>query len=106
MEVAARAKRRSAFQREDVMQKRSVDAVVIGAGSAGLNAVAELDKAGADWLLVESGPYGTTCARVGCMPSKLLIAAAHAADAVERPGGLGHRVRGGAVDGRAGLVAV
>jgi dihydrolipoamide dehydrogenase len=26
-------------------------------------------------VLIESGPYGTTCARVGCMPSKLLIAA-------------------------------
>jgi dihydrolipoamide dehydrogenase len=30
-------------------------------------------------LLIESGPYGTTCARVGCMPSKLLIAAAEVA---------------------------
>jgi hypothetical protein len=58
------------------MQKRSVDAVVIGAGSAGLNAVAELDKGGADWVLVEAAQYGTTCARVGCMPSKLLVAAA------------------------------
>jgi dihydrolipoamide dehydrogenase len=30
-------------------------------------------------LLIEGGPHGTTCARVGCMPSKLLIAAADAA---------------------------
>ncbi len=88
------------------MQKRSVDAVVIGAGSAGLNAVAELDKAGADWLLVESGPYGTTCARVGCMPSKLLIAAANAADAVERADVFGIRVRGVDVDGEAVLARV
>ena len=51
------------------MQKRSVDAVVIGAGSAGLNAAAELDKAGANWLLVEADLSGTSCARVGCMPS-------------------------------------
>jgi dihydrolipoamide dehydrogenase len=29
--------------------------------------------------MIERGPYGTTCARVGCMPSKLLIAAAEAA---------------------------
>jgi len=29
-------------------------------------------------VIVESGPHGTTCARVGCMPSKLLIAAAEA----------------------------
>lgn len=30
-------------------------------------------------LMVDPGPFGTTCARVGCMPSKLLIAAADAA---------------------------
>ena len=35
-------------------------------------------------VLIEGGPYGTTCARVGCMPSKLLIAAAEAAHAMER----------------------
>ena len=29
-------------------------------------------------VLIDGGPYGTTCARVGCMPSKLLIAAAEA----------------------------
>ena len=83
------------------MRVRSVDAVVIGAGSAGLNAVAELDKAGADWVLVEAGPHGTTCARVGCMPSKLLIAAADAAEAVERAEVFGIRVRGVEVDGEA-----
>lgn len=36
-------------------------------------------KRGKTALLIESGLYGTTCARVGCMPSKLLIAAAEAA---------------------------
>lgn len=81
------------------MHKRSVDAVVIGSGSAGLNAVAELDKAGADWVLVEASQYGTTCARVGCMPSKLLVAAADAADAVERAGVFGIRTAGTEIDG-------
>ena len=66
------------------ISKRSLDTVVIGAGTAGLNACAELKKAGADWLLVEAAQYGTTCARVGCMPSKLLIAAADAAESVRR----------------------
>jgi len=83
------------------MQKRSVDAVVIGAGSAGLNAAVELEKAGADWLLVEAAQYGTTCARVGCMPSKLLVAAADAAQAVERAGMFGIRARDVAIDGAA-----
>ena len=31
-------------------------------------------------VLIEGGPYGTTCARVGCMPSKLLIAAVDRSD--------------------------
>ena len=66
------------------MQTRRVDVAVIGAGTAGLNARRSAEKAGAEALLIESGPYGTTCARVGCMPSKLLIAAAEAAHEVAR----------------------
>lgn len=31
-----------------------------------------------NFLLVNDGPWGTTCARVGCMPSKVLIEAANA----------------------------
>lgn len=83
------------------MNQRSVDAVVIGAGSAGLNAVAELEKAGADWLLIEAAQYGTTCARVGCMPSKLLIAAADAADAVDRAKLFGVQASNVEIDGEA-----
>jgi dihydrolipoamide dehydrogenase len=64
------------------VKSREIDVVVIGAGTAGLNAVAEVRKAGKSWVLVESGQYGTTCARVGCMPSKLLIAAADHAHCV------------------------
>ena len=52
-------------------------------------------------MLIEGGPYGTTCARVGCMPSKLLIAAAEAAHAIERAPGFGVHVDGQLrVDGR------
>ncbi len=68
---------------------REVDVVVIGAGTAGLNAVAEVRKSGRSWVLVESGPYGTTCARVGCMPSKLLVAAADRAHQVATAGVFG-----------------
>ncbi len=57
----------------------TVDVAVIGAGSAGLGARRTAEKHGAHAVLIEDGPYGTTCARVGCMPSKLLIAAADAA---------------------------
>ena len=62
--------------REVAMKSRTVDVAIIGAGTAGLNARRAVEKAGGHPLLIESGKYGTTCARVGCMPSKLLIAAA------------------------------
>src|SRR6185369_4368181 len=61
------------------MNSLSTDVVVIGAGTAGLAAYRAATAGGKRAILVENGPYGTTCARVGCMPSKLLIAAAEAA---------------------------
>ena len=67
----------------------NVDVAIIGAGTAGLAAYRAAKAAGATAVVIESGPYGTTCARVGCMPSKLLIAAAEAAHTVERAGGFG-----------------
>ncbi|MCC6625340.1 MAG: dihydrolipoyl dehydrogenase [Deltaproteobacteria bacterium] len=51
------------------------DVVIIGSGTAGINARREVERAGKRWVVVEGGAYGTMCARVGCMPSKLLIAA-------------------------------
>ena len=62
---------------------RKVDVAIIGAGTAGLTAYRAAKKEGKEPLLIEAGPYGTTCARVGCMPSKLLIAAAEAAHHVK-----------------------
>lgn len=73
------------------MENLEVDVAIIGAGTAGLNARREAEKAGKSWVLIESGPYGTTCARVGCMPSKLLIAAADSAHEVDRAGMFGIR---------------
>ena len=66
-----------------------VDVAVIGAGSAGLPAFRAARKYTENIVLIEGGTYGTTCARVGCMPSKLLIAAAEAAHSVEAASGFG-----------------
>lgn len=63
------------------METRKVDVAIIGSGSAGLRAFRAASERTDDVVLIEGGPYGTTCARVGCMPSKLLIAAAEAAHA-------------------------
>jgi len=60
------------------------DVAVIGAGTAGLAAYRAVKAAGKRALLIEGGAHGTTCARVGCMPSKLLIAPAEAAHAAAR----------------------
>jgi dihydrolipoamide dehydrogenase len=62
---------------------RTVDVAVIGAGTAGLAAYRASVKRGRNTLIIQAGAYGTTCARVGCMPSKLLIAAAEAAHHAE-----------------------
>lgn len=55
---------------------RKHDVVIIGAGSAGLSAFKEARKYTDDVVIVDHGPLGTTCARVGCMPSKVMIQAA------------------------------
>ncbi len=55
---------------------KTIDVAIIGAGTAGINAQRAATRAGATAIMFDAGPLGTTCARVGCMPSKLLIAAA------------------------------
>lgn len=84
------------------MRKLEVDVAVIGAGTAGLAAYRAVAAAGRRAVIIEGGPGGTTCARVGCMPSKLLIAAAEAAHGPERWAEFGLRLDGRmVVDGRA-----
>jgi dihydrolipoyl dehydrogenase len=58
-------------------KERKVDVAIIGAGTAGLSAYSEVRKATENFVLINGGPYGTTCARVGCMPSKILIQVAN-----------------------------
>ena len=61
------------------MKKLNVEVAVIGGGTAGLAAYRAAKETTDSVVLIEGGVFGTTCARVGCMPSKLLIAAAEAA---------------------------
>jgi len=79
---------------------RQVDVAIIGAGSAGLPAFRAARKHSENLVLIEGGIYGTTCARVGCMPSKLLIAAAEAAHSVETASGFGIQTTKPIVNGR------
>jgi dihydrolipoamide dehydrogenase len=52
---------------------KKVKVAIIGAGSGGLSARREVQKKTDDYVVIDGGTLGTTCARVGCMPSKVLI---------------------------------
>jgi dihydrolipoamide dehydrogenase len=64
------------------MKTLKTDVAIIGAGTAGMTALRGALAHTERVLVIQDGPFGTTCARVGCMPSKLLIAAADAAHAI------------------------
>jgi len=77
------------------------DVAVIGAGTAGLAAERAARSNGASTLLIDPYFNGTTCATVGCMPSKLLIAASHAAHAARSSSLFGITVSNIKIDGQA-----
>jgi dihydrolipoamide dehydrogenase len=66
------------------MKNISVDVAIIGGGTAGLGAYRAAKAHTDSVVMIEGGPYGTTCARVGCMPSKLLIAAAESVHHIQQ----------------------
>src|SRR6478609_5356080 len=65
------------------------DLIVIGAGAAGLSVTAGAAQLGARVALIERGRMGGDCLNTGCVPSKALLAAAHAARAVRDAGRFG-----------------
>jgi pyruvate/2-oxoglutarate dehydrogenase complex dihydrolipoamide dehydrogenase (E3) component len=77
------------------------DLCVIGAGSGGLSVAAGASQMGSSVVLIERGRMGGDCLNFGCVPSKSLIAAAHAAHAARRAARFGVRVNEPAVDGQA-----
>ncbi len=84
------------------MQHMKVDVAIVGAGTAGLTARREVAMRGGVPVLIEGGPYGTMCARVGCMPSKLLIAASEVVRTVDAAAMFGVNPAGSlTIDGRA-----
>lgn len=57
----------------DIPVNRTVDVAIIGAGTAGLAALSQVRRTTDNFVLINGGELGTTCARVGCMPSKAII---------------------------------
>lgn len=71
------------------MQRVATDICVIGAGSGGLSVAAGAAQMGARVVLVEGGAMGGDCLNTGCVPSKALLAAARAAQAMRSGAGFG-----------------
>ncbi|MFW2590019.1 dihydrolipoyl dehydrogenase [Sagittula sp. SSi028] len=88
------------------MTRLTCDVAVIGAGTAGLAAERNARKHGARTLLIDPEFRGTTCAAVGCMPSKLLIAAARRAHHVRQSDMFGIHTQGIEINGPAVLERV
>jgi pyruvate/2-oxoglutarate dehydrogenase complex dihydrolipoamide dehydrogenase (E3) component len=75
-------------------EKHSVaefDLAVIGAGAAGLSVTSVAAQLGLRVVLIERDRMGGDCLNAGCVPSKALLAAAHAAKGVRAAGRFGVR---------------
>ncbi len=77
------------------------DVAVIGAGTAGLTAARKALDQGARIVLIDDKFAGTVCANVGCMPSKLIIAASKAAHGAQTADIFGIDCQGVTIDGPA-----
>lgn len=62
------------------------DLLVLGTGNAGMAAAGIAQRNGQSVTLIESGDVGGTCAIKGCVPKKVLVAAAQNLDAIARAG--------------------
>ncbi len=63
---------------------RHFDAIVIGTGQAGPSLAARLAAAGKAVAIIERHKFGGTCVNTGCIPTKTLVASAHAAHLARR----------------------
>jgi pyruvate/2-oxoglutarate dehydrogenase complex dihydrolipoamide dehydrogenase (E3) component len=59
--------------------KRSVDAIIIGAGQGGPTLAGRFAAAGMKIALVERNLFGGTCVNTGRTPTKTMVASAYAA---------------------------
>ncbi len=66
------------------MPTRSFDVVILGGGNAGMGVTVATREAGLTVAMIEPDLLGGTCPNRGCMPKKVLVAAAHVLDEIER----------------------
>lgn len=84
---------------------RHVKIAIIGAGTAGQSAFKSAQKHTQDLIIINDGFWTTTCATLGCMPSKLLIAAAKRAFYAQHSGDFGIHTKV-KIDGKAVMARV
>ncbi len=73
---------------------RKFDAIIVGAGQAGPSLAGRLTAAGMSVAMIERKLFGGTCVNTGCIPTKTLVASAHAAHMARRGGDFGVLVGG------------
>ncbi len=69
--------------------RKQFDLIVIGTGSAASTVAHECRSAGWDVAIIDSRPFGGTCALRGCDPKKVLVGVAEVVDWVQRMNGRG-----------------
>lgn len=74
------------------------DLAVVGAGAAGLSVAAVASQLGLRVALIERHRMGGDCLNTGCVPSKALLAAAHAAQEIREAGRYGIHAPGLQID--------
>jgi len=72
------------------------DAIIIGTGQAGPSLARRLAASGIKVAIIERGLFGGTCVNTGCIPTKAMVASAHAAHMAQRAADFGVTI-GGAV---------
>src|SRR3990172_10646805 len=80
--------------------KRTFDLVVIGTGAAASGVASRCRAAGWTVAIVDSRPFGGTCALRGCDSKKVLVGAAEAIDGIRRLDGKGIVQAGTRIDWR------
>lgn len=74
--------------------KTDFDVIVIGGGAAGLFAASVANALGAKILMVDKKRLGGDCTWFGCMPSKAILSAGHAAHSLKTAQNFGVRIKG------------
>jgi len=81
--------------------EKKFDLIVIGTGAGGSTVAGKCRKAGWDVAIIDSNPFGGTCALRGCDPKKVLVGAAELIDWNRRMEGKGVSSDGANIDWQA-----